>query len=64
MSLYIVTVDAEKCEGCEECVSICPQEVFEMNGNGKTDPVNSSECVFCESCLGVCPTDAITITEM
>jgi len=62
--LYIVTVDADKCEGCEECVNICPQGVFEMNGDGKSEPANSSECVYCESCLGVCPTDAITIQEM
>lgn len=61
--MYIVTVDADKCEGCEECVNICPQGVFEMS-DGKSNPANSSECVYCESCLGVCPTDAITITEM
>ncbi|MGW8271890.1 MAG: indolepyruvate ferredoxin oxidoreductase subunit alpha [Thermodesulfovibrionales bacterium] len=59
----MVVVNAEKCEGCEECVNICPQEVFEM-GDGKSVPVNTAECVFCESCLGVCPTSVITITEM
>lgn len=63
--MYIVTVENDKCEGCEECVNICPQGVFEMtNGDGKSAPANSSECVYCESCLGVCQTDAITITEM
>ncbi|NOX20484.1 MAG: 4Fe-4S dicluster domain-containing protein [Nitrospirae bacterium] len=61
--MYIVTVDADKCEGCEECVNICPQGVFEME-DGKSNPVNSSECVYCESCLGVCPAECITITEM
>ncbi|HHN65861.1 MAG TPA: 4Fe-4S dicluster domain-containing protein [Nitrospirae bacterium] len=61
--LYIVTVDDAKCEGCEECVNICPQGVFEME-DSKSLPSNSSECVYCESCLGVCPTEAITITEM
>jgi len=61
--LYFVSVDMDKCEGCEECVNICPQEVFEMN-DGKSNPANSSECLYCESCLGVCPTDAITITEI
>ncbi|MEJ2183581.1 MAG: 4Fe-4S binding protein [Nitrospirota bacterium] len=61
--MYMVTVDAEKCEGCEECVSICPNEVFQM-AEGKSDPSQSGECVFCESCLGVCPSEAITINEM
>ncbi|MDA8087982.1 MAG: 4Fe-4S binding protein [Nitrospiraceae bacterium] len=60
---YMVTVDASKCEGCEECVSICPNEVFKMT-DGKSDPHQTSECVFCESCVGVCPTSAITITEL
>jgi NAD-dependent dihydropyrimidine dehydrogenase PreA subunit len=61
--MYLVAIANDKCEGCEECVNICPQGVFAMS-DGKSDPANSSECVFCESCLGVCPSSAITITEM
>lgn len=61
--MYMVTVDAGKCEGCEECVDVCPNEVFQMVDD-KSDPYQGPECVFCESCLGVCPTDAITINEM
>jgi Fe-S-cluster-containing hydrogenase component 2 len=60
--MYMVTVDSEKCEGCEECVGICPNEVFEM-ADGKS-VVGSAECEYCESCLGVCPSEAITINEM
>ena len=26
-----VQVDTEKCTGCEECVNLCPSEVFQMN---------------------------------
>ncbi|MGE5894130.1 MAG: 4Fe-4S binding protein [bacterium] len=61
--MYLVNVDAAKCEGCEECVNICPQVVFQMS-DSKSEPANTGECVFCESCLGVCPTSAITIKEM
>ena len=61
--MYMVTVDAEKCEGCEECVNVCPNEVFQMVDD-KSDPYQGAECVFCESCLGVCPSECITITEM
>ena len=61
--MYMVVVDVEKCEGCEECMNVCPNECFRMV-DGKSDPYQGAECVFCESCLGVCPTDAITITEM
>lgn len=61
--MYNVTVDAAKCEGCEECVTICPNEVFSM-ADGKSSPSGGGECEFCESCLGVCPSSAITIAEM
>jgi NAD-dependent dihydropyrimidine dehydrogenase PreA subunit len=61
--MYMVTVDNDECTGCEECVSICPNEVFQMT-DGKSDPHQGSECVFCESCLGVCPSESITINEM
>jgi ferredoxin len=61
--MFMVTVDAEKCEGCEECVDICPNEVFQMAGE-KSDPGAGGECENCESCLGVCPSEAITIAEM
>lgn len=61
--MYMVSVDNSKCEGCEECVNVCPQGVFRMV-DAKSDPYQTAECVFCESCLGVCPAEAIKISEM
>jgi ferredoxin len=61
--MYLINVDIAKCQGCEECVNICPNGVYQMNG-GKSDPFQAGECVFCESCLGVCPSGAINITEI
>ncbi|MBC8412553.1 4Fe-4S binding protein [bacterium] len=58
-----VQVDAEKCTGCEECVNLCPAEVFEMK-DGKSDPVNADDCANCLTCVESCPEDAITVTEM
>ena len=56
------SVDEEKCEGCEECVDVCPVEVFEMV-DGKSSPVNAEECLGCESCVEVCEPGAITVEE-
>ncbi len=60
---FIPTVDAVKCEGCEECVDVCPVEVFEMIDD-KSVPVNADECLGCESCVEVCEPDAITVEEI
>ncbi|MBI4843742.1 MAG: 4Fe-4S binding protein [Nitrospirae bacterium] len=61
--MYIVTVDKSKCDGCEECVNLCPSEVFQMQ-DGKSEPVKPDECVFCLTCVEGCPNSAITVTEM
>jgi Fe-S-cluster-containing hydrogenase component 2 len=61
--MYMVSVDAEKCTGCEECANICPNEIFSMDAE-KSIPDEGIECDFCESCLDVCEGDAIAITEV
>ncbi|WP_446010443.1 indolepyruvate ferredoxin oxidoreductase subunit alpha [Candidatus Electrothrix sp.] len=60
--MFEVVVDKDKCTACEECISSCPAEVFEMV-DGKSDPVNEDECLGCETCVEVCEAGAITVTE-
>ena len=59
--MFIVTVDADKCTGCGECVSACPAQVFEMPGD--VAEVNGNDCLGCESCVLLCPVEAITLNE-
>ncbi len=60
---FNVVVDENKCAGCEECVDVCPVEVFEMKDE-KSVPVNVDECLGCESCVEVCEEGAITVEEI
>jgi NAD-dependent dihydropyrimidine dehydrogenase PreA subunit len=57
-----ITVDQEKCNGCETCVGSCPAEVLEMVDD-KSEAVNADECLGCETCVEVCPEDAITVNQ-
>jgi NAD-dependent dihydropyrimidine dehydrogenase PreA subunit len=59
---FTPTVDESKCVGCEECVDVCPVEVFEMQDE-KSVPVNAEECLGCESCVEVCEEGAISVEE-
>jgi NAD-dependent dihydropyrimidine dehydrogenase PreA subunit len=60
--MYIITIDEESCDGCGECVDICPSEVFSLE-NEKSKVTNLDECAGCESCVEVCPNSLITLTE-
>ena len=60
---FTVTIDKEKCGGCEECVDICPVEVLEIGDDEKCEVVNGEECMGCESCIEVCEEDAIVVEE-
>lgn len=62
-ALFKVIVDINKCNGCEECVEVCPADVFEMVA-AKASPVNAEECLGCESCVEVCEPGAILVTSL
>jgi NAD-dependent dihydropyrimidine dehydrogenase PreA subunit len=59
--MYEITIDKEKCNGCGECVDICPAEVLEMVDE-KSSVAAIEECLGCESCVETCPESAITLS--
>jgi NAD-dependent dihydropyrimidine dehydrogenase PreA subunit len=61
--MYNVAIDKNKCNGCGECVDICPADVLEVV-NEKSEPKNMEECLGCESCVETCPEGAITVAEI
>jgi NAD-dependent dihydropyrimidine dehydrogenase PreA subunit len=60
---FKVTVDKEKCTGCEECIEVCTVSVFEMQ-RGRCIPIHVKECIGCRSCVDVCKEKAITVEDL
>ncbi len=50
VSFFGITVDKEKCTGCNACISICKMD---------TKKVGDHECIHCGACKSVCPEEAI-----
>ena len=53
-----ITVDEDKCIGCEKCIEACPFNLRVLK-NGKSF-VDTNRCIGCGRCLKVCPQEAIS----
>ncbi len=63
-----ITVDTERCKGCNLCVVACPKGVLAIDvsrvnryGHSYVSAVNSERCTGCASCGMVCPDGCITV---
>lgn len=54
-----VTIDVERCKGCELCIAACRPGVLVMaattNENGYHYPELEPGCTACRACRDVCP---------
>lgn len=55
-------VNKNKCIGCEECLDVCPVDIFEMVDK-KAVLLRAEECLACESCVEVCTNGAVSLIE-
>ncbi len=60
MDTYQAIVDAERCNGCGECVDICPVDSFVLKA-GIANQIYNDECVGCEICVETCKVEAIKV---
>ena len=64
-----ISIDTERCKGCEFCVSVCPHGVLKMttqlNSNGLHFPeiTDPDKCTGCQLCAQICPDAAIELEE-
>jgi nitroreductase/Pyruvate/2-oxoacid:ferredoxin oxidoreductase delta subunit len=52
-------IDQEKCNGCELCIKVCPNETISMQ-DGKA-AVTGDRSLQCGHCVAVCPVDAVKV---
>lgn len=50
-------VDRDRCNGCGDCVDVCPQEAMNIR-NGKA-VIENALCAECGMCFSVCTVEAI-----
>lgn len=59
---------ADRCKGCELCVSVCPKGILALDvenvnrkGYHPVTVTNEEECIACASCAMMCPDGIINV---
>jgi len=53
-------VHEDHCDGCGECLAVCPKSAIVMNESKKAQVVEAL-CVGCGSCISICPLEALDL---
>jgi len=58
----VIVIDHDKCDGCGNCVSACPQGAIDIH-NRRASLTNQKWCTGFGSCASVCPQQAINLVN-
>lgn len=58
----VIYIDPQRCEGCEDCVDICPEDCIEGK-SGFIHMIDEFDCTLCGKCIDVCEYEAIIKTN-
>lgn len=70
MNKGFVTINQDRCKGCNLCVSACPVKIISLDthkvnkkGYNPATINEMSKCVACGSCGLICPDSCITVEK-
>ncbi len=67
---FRVSIDRERCKGCELCIPVCPRHLLIMTaglnhkGFHVSEITRTEECLGCLKCARMCPEAAIEILNV
>lgn len=53
-------LDTQKCNGCGMCLTVCPHNVFKMNGKSM-QIIDRDACMECGACCKNCEAGALSV---
>ncbi|MBD3257070.1 4Fe-4S dicluster domain-containing protein [candidate division GN15 bacterium] len=56
--LIIFDIDSEKCNGCHECVDVCPTAAI-SGSRSELHVIDQSRCIRCRACYEICRYNAL-----
>jgi len=57
----MLTIELDRCDGCGDCVEVCPERAIQLVGG--LAQINSELCTECEVCVPACPAGAIRVAR-
>jgi len=63
-----IIIRADRCKGCELCISVCPKKILKIDevhintrGYHPACMMNQEICIACASCAVMCPDGCINV---